>query len=165
MNCMRISGYDQKYRIEMLNGILKLKKENEIKIEKGERYRYRTGAQIKEQKKSKSGGYVDTWYLKEGYTNTLLVQSTIDSELKKLMFKNIGSRIGPDGGRVKIIEKAGKSIMGGLRKSDPYYNGECPYKIKCCAMDGVDCTKSGGVYEIECLMCDDTNRPMDTNIN
>ena len=50
-------------------------------------------------------------------------------------------------------------------------------------MDGVDCTKSGGVYEIECLICggeqndgvdtlnDDTERvditirPMDTNVS
>ena len=153
MNCLRISGYDHKYRVQALNGILKLEKEIECKIIDGQRLRYRPGCIIKQQKRVKYGGYADTWFLKEGFTNTMLVQCIVDSDLKREMFKTVGSIIGPDGGKTKIIEKAGRSLMSGLRKGDPYYDGECPYKNKCIADENTDCTRYGGVYGVECECC------------
>ena len=57
----------------------------------------------------------------------------------------------------KLIEMAGVSVLAGLNKGDPFKSGVCPYPKQCMAEEGVDCTKSGGIYSIECNICTDVD--------
>ena len=46
MNTLRISGYDNKYRFQLLKGILDRKKQIDTEIQAGTRVRYRSRIQI-----------------------------------------------------------------------------------------------------------------------
>ena len=50
MNSLRISGYNEEFRYNMMKGILEREIECEMLISKGERVRYRSGDQIRNQK-------------------------------------------------------------------------------------------------------------------
>ena len=63
-NSLRISGYDQKFRYELLQGIQAREAQIEQKINSGDRVRYRCREQILEQKAKSLRKYPNTWFLR-----------------------------------------------------------------------------------------------------
>ena len=55
MNTLRCSGYDMKYRVSLLKGILQRIEQCETQIAQGSGVRYRNSTLIKQMKKSKMG--------------------------------------------------------------------------------------------------------------
>ena len=55
INMLRTSGYDEQYRFDVLNGILKRHTEIQDMNVKGERVKFRSRKQIQDQKKLKLG--------------------------------------------------------------------------------------------------------------
>ena len=153
MNSLRISGYDKKYRYELLKGIIEKHQKNEADILSGERVRFRTGAQILAQKAKKTGQFTDTWFLNDKISCTLKVQATPGSQLAEKMKQKIGSQYGPDGGQTKIVEMGGPSITAGMGKSDPFKNGGCPFEEKCPISETQNCTDARVVYQFDCYDC------------
>ena len=155
MNTLRVSGYDYSYRRQLLVGVLKLRREEEKKIGRQEIDRFRSGAKIRADKKTKSGRYNNTWFLMGEYSSVLKVQATKDGELANVIRRKVGNNTMANGGKVKLVEKGGKSAMSGLKKGDPFWSGGCPYKHKCYAGEKVDCTRSRSIYEVLCGTCPD----------
>ena len=81
MNTLRISGYDHKYRYELLKGICNRQSQICEEIENGTRIKYRSREEILEQKARKLGKYANTWFLRGKIQNTFKVQATPDSVL------------------------------------------------------------------------------------
>ena len=54
----------------------------------------------------------------------------------------------PDGGKLKIVEKVGQSIVAGLKRNDPY---------KTNSNEETDCTQKGTVYQVQCQLCPGTS--------
>ena len=153
MNSLRISGYDKKYRFELLKGVIEKHQQNENEILAGNRVRYRTGAQILAQKQQKTGQFTDTWFLNDKVSCILKVQATPESLLADKVKKKIGSQIGPDGGVTKIVEMGGSSILSGMGKSDPFRKGGCQFEEKCPISENQSCTDARVVYQFDCKQC------------
>ena len=85
MNMLRVSGYDHRYRLQMIKGVLNLDTKEKADIVAGNRVRYRSGREIRSQKASRVGGSSDTWFLVEGATVTLHRCSTQLGERSKLL--------------------------------------------------------------------------------
>ena len=114
---------------------------------------FRSGDEIREQKKIRSGQYGNTWYLRNGVTNTIQVMSTPRSELASKLQSSLSDKAGPDGGKFKVIEKAGPSIQTGLSSAKIKIN-PCPYKDKCLVSNEDNCSQSKIVYQVICNICE-----------
>ena len=157
MDTLRVSGYDEKYRGEVLEGVKKLDNIERMKVANGDRKRYRSGAEIARDKSGKPGGHIDTWYLALGYTNIMKVQHSEDGTIREKVMKAMEKVRSPDGGKLKIVEKVGQSIVAGLKRNDPYKTNRCPYPSKCQSNEETDCTQKGTVYQVQCLLCPGTS--------
>ena len=115
MNTLRLSGYNSKYRSELLRGILKRDREIQTEIDSGKRVRYRSRQQIVDQKSQQLGKYANTWFLRGDVTNTLKVQYVPGSVLKTKIHQTLsGLSETADNGQTKVVELGGKRILSGL---------------------------------------------------
>ena len=73
MHTLLISGYDERYRSELLKGIMARIGQVEDDILAGKRIRYRKAGLIMKMKKDRMGNFPDTWFLKEGNLGLLKV--------------------------------------------------------------------------------------------
>ena len=153
MNTLRISGYDEQYRKDVIKGVDKLDRIENEKVLNGERKRFRSATEIAESKKEKHGGHSDTWFLAMGYTNVMKVQFSKDGALVKAAQEAANRVTSPDGGKLKVVELTGRPVVMGLKMNDPYETNQCPYPDKCVASEKTNCMKKGVVYDIECLLC------------
>ena len=126
-NALRISGYDQKFRSEIIGGVFKRIKEIEHEIEQGQRQRYRNREEIESAKAKRLGKHLNTWFLDGITVNTLKVMATPKSGLKNVIQKsqnNMGTWA--DRGRTKVIEMGGNPITKGLNKPEEFSGpGSC----------------------------------------
>ena len=70
-----------------------------------------------------------------------------------MVHDKVGKLPGPDKGLTKVIEESGKSILNGLKKSDPFCDNQCKFARQCYADSKTDCTQARCVYEVECNIC------------
>ena len=157
-NALRISGYDQKYRSEVIGGVLKRIIEIESEIEKGQRQRYRDRNEIESAKAKRLGKHANTWFLDGITVNTLKVMATPNSGLKNAVQKslnNMGSWA--DGGKTKVIEMGGNSITRGLNKPQDFSGpGSCHMAGRgqpCNTDPEHDCRSARIVYKSTCQHC------------
>ena len=153
MNSLRISGYDVKYRLDLLKGINLRYEQIENEIREGTRTRNRNRSEIDNMKSEKGGRYGNTWFLTGTHTVVCNVPCTPGGLLAKQVKNKLEGIKGPDGGTVKIVETAGKSVTAGLTRPDPFRSLECAFRDKCFTNDEQDCATSRVVYEIECRLC------------
>ena len=66
MNQLRISGYDHKYRFDLLKGILDRQDQIRQEVESGTRVLYRSRREIVKQKQARLGKHNNTWFLGKG---------------------------------------------------------------------------------------------------
>ena len=154
-NMMRVSGYDEAYRKDIIMGVHKRVLEMEILIHKGQKERYRNREQINYCHKISKGRYVDTWFLKGGnHTSVLNIQPTPGGKLAKMLRDGIGYHKAPDGGTTKIVEVGGEPISKGLFKADPFKGKGCPFPAKCAVNEKGGCNRQRVIYELKCLLCE-----------
>ena len=130
MRRLQFSGYGEKFRYEVLKGALR---ENG-----GENPSKRV------RKRSKKD-----WYLKGGAHDTVMfVDTTPNESLKKKIEKDAKK----NKMKVKVVEKAGRSIKSILQRRDPFDKKRCNREdcIICNEGMNADCRQRGCVYEIEC---------------
>ena len=126
------SGYDHKFRHQLLEGILKRANEIEKEISDGDRVRYRSRGQILSQKKQSIGKHTSTWFLRGDVQNTFKVQATPNSRLKECLMKSQRSKIGAEGGATNFIELGGKPVSSGLSNTELFTGQQgCFYPKKC----------------------------------
>ena len=97
MNRLRISGYNESYRFQLLSGILNEWKNIQEKIDSGARIEFRSREQILEAKTQKVGKHPSTWFLRGRMQNTYKVQITPKSALVNTMSKVMKKRLGAEG--------------------------------------------------------------------
>ena len=152
-NCLKISGYDAKYRAEIIKGIIQRANQIEIDIQNGNRMRYRSRERIKSDKASKKGKFINTWFLRGNFTSVLNVFPTPGGELATILRENLKGKRAPDGGETLIVEMGGELLTNGLFKADPGFKATCPFDIKCPVKPGVNCLINRVVYEVVCKLC------------
>ena len=146
LNTLRKSGYDQAYRLDVLQGLLEWRRTNEEDILRGRKRRYRSGEQIKAQKAEDRLGHCNTWFLRGEVTSTLAVQATPGGELAARIQARIGEMRAPDGGLFKVVEKAGKSQLSGLLSLDPMMTRGCMWLDSCMVEEKGSCWTSRVTY-------------------
>ena len=104
MNTLRISGYDQLYRFQVLKGVLVRQNQIYEEIALGNRVRYRSQSEIEEQKRKNLGNFANTWFLNDEISGILKVPCTPDSKLLSIVRQQSGGSKGPDGGSTKFVE-------------------------------------------------------------
>ena len=152
LNGMRISGYGQPIRQDILQGILA----RDRALRTGSRYR--TRAEIMGQKAARDDKYLNTWFLRGTTTSVLKVQPTPGGLLAQHVRNKIGKLKAPDGGTTKVVEGAGRGIMAGLRQPDPGIKPGCQFggsgALTSCLIDSKQtCWQSRLVYALKCTKC------------
>ena len=115
MNRLRISGYNESYRFQLLSGILNEWKNIREKIDSGARIEFRSREQILEAKTQKVGKHPSTWFFRGRVQNTYKVQITPKSALVNTMSKVMKNRLGAEGGKTKFVELGGSLITSGIK--------------------------------------------------
>ena len=117
---------DAKYRHQILVGVLGRRQEMENEIRAGTRMRYRGAEEIQGLKIEDKQGHINTWFLRGEVTSILQVQATPNGELAKLVQRRVSGMRTPDGGTVKVVEKAGEAVLAGMLAPDPHMEKGCP---------------------------------------
>ena len=146
MDTLRQSEYDQRYRHDILRGIL----QRWVLMQESTGPRYRSREEILRDKDKKTGQFRNTWFLRGEVTTTLGVQATPGGQLAAEVRQALGSSRGPDGGTTQVLERPGRSVAAGLRRANPLWSKECPYPDKCWVKEGVSCWKARVVYRLVC---------------
>ena len=97
MNMLRLSGYDAKYRHQILVGVLGRRLETEKEIRAGTRVRYREAEEIQRLKSEDKQGHINTWFLRGEVTSMLQVQATPNWELARKIQRRISGMRAPWG--------------------------------------------------------------------
>jgi len=165
MNMLRISGYDEKYRVNLLKGILKRKDDIEIMIGNGTRVRYRSREQIVEQKQQKLGKFANTWFLRNNIINTLKITATPQSTLKYKIHDTLRKRVQfAEGGETKVIEMGGALVTSGMSKSENFGgSGSCFMGENCNVDRNTDCRVNRSVYLSQCQTCLNSQEPRNSS--
>ena len=144
---MELSGYDPKFRYDVVKRAVRRYRVRVSKWEKGdEMYAdLRTDTERMEDRNRKK----ENWYRDDNkYESVLYVQPTVNSMLKK----DIQSLAKKNDVRVKVIEKAGLTMKRMLQKSNPYPKERCS-RVDCamCEYGKIgECRTRGCVYKIKC---------------
>ena len=154
-NTMRISGYSETYRFDILKGAVIKHRQMLEQASEGEITLYRNKEEIKSSKRERGGSSPNTWYLKGNKTTTLTVAATRGGILKQKMTQSLKGVIAPDNGETMVVERGGKPLLSGLKKKDPFSKEGCKYGDRQCLVDNkVDYTSTGTCYAITCDLCE-----------
>ena len=153
-NAMMLSGYNAKFRTDILSGVIKRWKEVKKMVEDGSRKLHRSQEEIRMSKANKPGRHPATWFLSGETTSTLTVPITPNSCLKTNLQSQLKTVRGPDGGKTKVVEESG-SVIAKMFPSVEARN--CPYQTKCLADEGTDCLTQGVIYQATCQDCPEDN--------
>ena len=148
-NVLMRSGYSQKVRAEVISGVIVRDRQME---EQG--VVPRSGEQIRADKKLDMRRHKNTWFLRGEATSVMMVQATKGGALAKRLRKGLLNVRAPDGGTTSVVERAGQSILAGLRKADPVLGTGCQWQERVCPVeDGKSCWTSRVVYALQCTAC------------
>jgi hypothetical protein len=150
---MQYSGYNKKFRHEVVNSALKAYKQMVATERAGGRplYRNKEWKRIERTKEKERKGR--TWYKRGGYTSVIMIPTTPNSELKRKLECDIKR----SGLKIKIVEKASTSVKSLLQKSNPLKREKCNDKdcLVCTTGGKGNCKSTGITYEVSCKRCGD----------
>eukprot|EP00794_Sanderia_malayensis_P013424 gene13424-14803_t len=150
---MQFSGFPKKFRYEIVNSALKAYDEIHRRVELGERPLYHPFEWNREERDRAKKNRVLNWYKNGKYDSVIFIQSTPGSELKS-KYQNEIDRCGV---RIRVVEKAGRSLKSRLQRSDPFKEASC--NCETCLIGGRgSCSKDGINYEIACVGCEQQGR-------
>ena len=118
MNRMQYSGYNQKFRYEVIMSALHAFEKMKEKDDSGEVPQYRPKEWRKEERRKEKQEKKKNWYRNGGYKSVIFVPCTQDSKLLQKVQKNVNS----SKLKIKLVEKAGSTLEDLLRTSDPKKN-------------------------------------------
>ena len=89
-----------------------------------------------------------SWYLREGYESVIFVLLTPDSILQQ-RYQFEAAR---QGLRIRVDEKAGRSVNSMVQRSDPFQQERCGHEscLVCTTGGKVSCGKEDVTYSINC---------------
>ena len=150
---MQFSGFSKKFRYEVVCSALSAYDSIHDKVRRGERPLYRPFEWDREERDRAKAAKVLNWYKVGGYESVMFVQSTPNSELKRRFQKEIDK----SGLKIRVVEKAGRSIKQALQRSDPFKAATCDREgCLVCETEGKgSCGKDGINYEIDCVECEE----------
>lgn len=153
---MQLSGYDKKFRGEIVCSALKAYAEIKKKSEEGIRPIYRRSTWNAAERKKEKEIKKKQWFKKGGYEAVLFAPATPNSTLAKAYKEKIRcSEL-----KIRVVEKSGESVKKVLQVNDPLSEKKCKKKNEClvCSTEGKGNCKSSSInYEIQCgsRRCDD----------
>ena len=145
---MQYSGYDQKFRYDVITTALAAYKKIRENDEKGEAPMYRPRGWRSDERRTLKDAKKKNWYKRGGYDSVIFVPCTPNSELLKRM----KDKVDDSGLKIKLIEKSGRSLEGLLRTSDPNKERRCN-RIDCpvCTTGGKgNCRALNANYQMSC---------------
>ena len=152
-NMLRISGYGEQYRFNVINGVIQRSKALLNELKQNGKPLHRNRNEIVECKRGKTGQFVNTWFLRGDMTSVIKVQGTPNSLLAQNVYQNVKSHRNPNGGTIKVVEKGGKLIGSGMQKHINE-NVPCSFSDPMCTVSGkVKCDTARIVYELTCMSC------------
>ena len=155
---MRYSGHSQDFRRTILKRIVAryLTEVSNHLEEKTRMYRSRE-ERIKMKEESRISSLKDTWFRTGGYTSTLTVPATPNGLLAEQVRRNLEMGRQPAQTKTKVLEDGGRSVRGGLVRSDQFPREKCDRKdCQLCLQGetkGVQCDRENIGYEGECGRC------------
>ena len=154
-NRMRVSGYNERFRHDMVKGVIERWDRVEQEVREGERVMYRNRKEIKDHKVQSGGRSSSTWFMKGGVSGTVSVPITKNSALKESLTREISSLKGPDDGTTKVIERGGENITAGLSNMNPNRLPGCTFSSsECIVKEGQVCSTQSACYAISCTDCE-----------
>ena len=158
---LQFSGYDQKFREEVLRSALQAHENIKKAVDKGKRPLYRSKMWRKNERAREKRGKKTSWYKKklsekEGeevekdkqYKSVLFVQPTRGSKLKKLYEEAVSK----SKCEVKVVERAGVNVRNKLQKSYPFELEKCGCEdcFVCESGGKGNCKRDNVTYEVVC---------------
>lgn len=151
---MQFSGYNKKFRYEVVNSALKAYRTMLLKDLAGKVPLYRPKGWMEKEREEAKRLKKNNWYKSSNYKSVIFVPATPSSMLKKRLQRDVNE----SGLKIKIVEKSGTSIKRILQRSDPFKEKKCS-KDDClvCSTGGSGpCSTTNVNYRIKCNECDST---------
>ena len=148
MSRMQVSGYDHKFRLEILKSALNA--HNKIKeADKEGKKMYRKRVWRRNERRQEREDKRKKWYMRGGYKSVLFIAATPNSELRDKLQREINKT----DIKIKVIEKSGTKIIRHLQRNDPFKEKICVDNDKCLVCSGMNpggCRDTGISYKINC---------------
>ena len=119
----------------------------------GSKPMYRDRSRIQADKDLKKGKTKASWFMKGTTRQVIMIPATPRSGLANAVQSNLRGFSGPDYGTTKVVERSGRPVTAGLRRSDPFPKTGCAFGEPDC-MIGVGCDKTSVCYQLSCDLCD-----------
>ena len=163
MISMMWAGYNSKARETVATRILAKYNSNITNYEEYGRPIYRSKAERKLQVKPDKSD----WFRGDGTTTTLVVPTTHNSELARIIRNTLKTNKGPRGTQVRVVEQPGIKLMSKLIKSDPFPMDWCG-RIDCPIYRQGDsclgkCYKESILYRSVCRKCEESQENVSDN--
>ena len=144
---MQASGYDHRFRLEVLKSAKKAYMKLKEREDRGGVMHRPRNLQRNERRKEKLEKK-KSWFGTK-YETVLFVPATPNSELQQELQKKINeTKV-----KMKVIEKSGTKLVRLLQRNDPFRRKECSKANKCLVCSGEKpggCRDNGVTYKIEC---------------
>ena len=148
---MQYSGYSHKFRSEVIDSAYKAYENIKQLADDGTRPFYRPREWQREERSKAKRQKQLNWYKKGGYDSVIFVPATPNSELQK----KYSDEVTKSGLKIRIVERAGKSIKSFVQRSDPFTPKNCSQEdcLLCRSEGKGSCRIPSVTYNIKCLAC------------
>ena len=155
---MQFSGYDETVRREVVRSAIVAHEKIKKKVARKERPLYRTKEWRQKERMKEKREKKTSWYRKKSrsrgndikgeYKSVLFVQPTKGSVLKH-KYEEV---IGKSKCSVRVIERAGRSVIQKIQRSYPFVKKKCDYNdcFVCMSEGKGNCQRENVNYEVEC---------------
>ena len=148
---LQYSGYDQKFRTEVVKSALAAYNRMIELDASGEQplYRPRTWKQLERAQERREKR--ESWYKKGGFDTVIFVPATPGSQLKRRYMEEIKGA----GFKIKVVEQSGVTLKRMLQRSNPFEVKDCNNTncLVCSSGGKGPCRGTGVTYELECQLC------------
>ena len=151
---MQFSGYNAAFRKAVIQSGLKAYRKMEERDRRGITPLHRPREWKKNEREKMKRKKKEDWYKTGGYESPIFIPATPNSELKRRLQNIINST----NQRIKIVERAGSSILNRLQRATVNEVNKCESEecLICDTTGKGKCRKEGILYEIECNECNRT---------
>ena len=148
---MQFSGYNKKFRSEVVDSAMKAFYSIQRKAHSGERPIHRPRTWKAEERAEAKVEKKKVWYQNGGHASVIFIPTTPGSALKKTLQQEIDK----SEFKIKVVEKIGKTVKQHLQTSDPFRGLECRREdCPVCSSGGRGkCDQCSVLYKITCVDC------------
>ena len=163
MKRMKVAGYGERYRKEVLKHALSIYDKKWEDNKNGIRPIFRPKTWKKEERKDAKEVKKRSWATKGGHIAPIFVPTTPGGTLLKMM-RQVAEEEAKEGIRFKVMEVGGKTVKRTLQRSNPTATPGCEDEDCIACKDergkGGNCRRNNVNYEIECQLCPEGSRPV-----